>query len=169
MGGPGADGELVLQVATVASATEDVTKELEAASKTVSALLRGRDQGAGGAVEDGERATTVRMGGPGADGELVLQVATVASATEDVTKELEAASKTVSALLRGRDQGAGGGVEDGERATTVRMGGPGADGELVLQVATVASATEDVTKELEAASKTVSALLRYEWEGLVLT
>ncbi|KAG1696267.1 hypothetical protein DVH05_018813 [Phytophthora capsici] len=48
------------------------------------------------------------------------------------------------------------------------MGGPGADGELVLQVATVASATEDVTKELEAASKTVSALLRYEWEVLVL-
>ncbi|KAG1696271.1 hypothetical protein DVH05_018817 [Phytophthora capsici] len=53
-------------------------------------------------------------------------------------------------------------AEDGERATTVRIGGAGADGELVLQVATVASATEDVTKELEAASKTVSALLRYE-------
>eukprot|EP00644_Phytophthora_capsici_P014203 jgi/Phyca11/13323/fgenesh1_pg.PHYCAscaffold_3_\ len=170
IGGAGADGELVLQVATVASATEDVTKELEAASKTVatvasatedvtkeleamsktvSALLRGRDQGAGGGVEDGERATTVRMGGAGADGELVLQVATVASATEDVTKELEAASKTVSALLRGRDQGAGGGVEDGERATTVRMGGAGADGELVLQVA-----TEDVTKAPETTSKT---------------
>ncbi|KAG1711922.1 hypothetical protein DVH05_009163 [Phytophthora capsici] len=49
------------------------------------------------------------------------------------------------------------------------MGGAGADGELVLQVATVASATEDVTKAPEAASKTVSALLRYEWEVLVLT
>eukprot|EP00644_Phytophthora_capsici_P002688 jgi/Phyca11/15163/fgenesh1_pg.PHYCAscaffold_11_\ len=70
---------------------------------------------------------------------------------------------------RGRDQGAGGDVEDGERAAIVRMGGAGADGELVLQVATVASATEDVTKAPEATSETVSALLRYEWEVLVLT
>eukprot|EP00644_Phytophthora_capsici_P011000 jgi/Phyca11/14830/fgenesh1_pg.PHYCAscaffold_9_\ len=96
----------------------------------------GRDQGAGGDVEDGERAAIVRMGGAGADGELVLQVATVASATEDVTKALEATSKTVSVLL---------------------------SYEWEVLVLT------DVTKALEATSKTVSVLLSYEWEVLVLT
>ncbi|KAG1711926.1 hypothetical protein DVH05_009167 [Phytophthora capsici] len=42
------------------------------------------------------------------------------------------------------------------------MGGAGADGELVLQVA-----TEDVAKAPETTSKTVSALLSFEWEMLV--